>query len=775
MASKKPVAKKSVGTASGGPQSRLPTVIYIHGIGNQKLENEVKDDWDQALFGQNMGSRTRFAYWVDRDVHSLPEPEGEANLWTNAGGFGDFYSPNSLAVKTQGTAAAAKKTGKQQASAAAQEQDRAARMFSDLQPARQPGGVTVQGLHDHLAGWLASFQVDVRNFDGNPAKRRRFMQPLIDDLRANDGPYIVVSHSLGTAIAYEVLTELGIAADVVLWVTLGSPLSYDSFRESANLHLGKSEKALLKQPAGVKQWVSITDKNDAVIGLGGELKNSIDKADRDRVTEHYAAGINSSKSGHLALGYLCADITREAVYKAVGLQFRSLLGGGVITSGAQRKFECGGVEARKSRHKLMIEIADTGVNYDNNPFEVVETVLKEVSKQAGSKFKDMQIDRTLHYIVAHLSRTEMFILRGMSQKAKLPLKRVWAAGTKSTLINESINTVSAAAAQSAYRSFGDNIRWAVLDTGVEPRHPHFQTHNTIERFIVSTKHGDVVDEPGSKGVDDDGHGTHVAGIIAGELVGVKMAAGTQTVSGMATRTKLWCYKVFEQGKGDDVWIIKALDHIWLTNQKAGKLVIHGVNLSLGGAYDVESYNCGYTPMCDMLRKLWKQGVLVVIAAGNEGFAQFKNARDEVVSTSLDLSINDPANLEEAIVVGSVHKAKPHSYGVSYFSSRGPTADGRAKPDVVAPGEKIMSVSAAAPMSDYKSASFEKLYVELSGTSMAAPHVSGMLAAFLSARPEFIGQPDRVKELLLSTATDLKRDKYFQGAGMPNLMKMLLAV
>ena len=63
-------------------------------------------------------------------------------------------------------------------------------------------------------------------------------------------------------------------------------------------------------------------------------------------------------------------------------------------------------------------------------------------------------------------------------------------------------------------------------------------------------------------------------------------------------------------------------------------------------------------------------------------------------------------------------------------------------------------------------------MEMSGTSMATPHVSGILAAFLSARPEFIGYPDRVKRILLESCTDLERDRYHQGAGLPNLVKML---
>ena len=57
--------------------------------------------------------------------------------------------------------------------------------------------------------------------------------------------------------------------------------------------------------------------------------------------------------------------------------------------------------------------------------------------------------------------------------------------------------------------------------------------------------------------------------------------------------------------------------------------------------------------------------------------------------------------------------------------------------------------------------------------MAAPHVSGLLAAFLSVRREFRGRPDEVKEILLRTCTDIRRDRYHQGHGIPNLMRMLL--
>lgn len=195
-----------------------------------------------------------------------------------------------------------------------------------------------------------------------------------------------------------------------------------------------------------------------------------------------------------------------------------------------------------------------------------------------------------------------------------------------------------------------------------------------------------------------------------------------------------------------------------------------MNLSLGGSFDQSVFGCGHSPLCQELRRLWRQGVLVVLAAGNEGFAVLQTL-DGTVDANMDLSIGDPANLEESIAVGSIHKQNPHTYGVSYFSSRGPTADGRQKPDLVAPGERILSCRHRFAAG---AGTVQELYVEMSGTSMAAPHVSGVLAAFLSMRKEFIGDPDAAKKILLGNCTDLARDRPQQGAGMPNLVRMMLA-
>ena len=124
---------------------------------------------------------------------------------------------------------------------------------------------------------------------------------------------------------------------------------------------------------------------------------------------------------------------------------------------------------------------------------------------------------------------------------------------------------------------------------------------------------------------------------------------------------------------------------------------------------------------------------------------------------------------------------PHTYGVSFFSSKGPTGDGRLKPDLVAPGERITScaagtmlMTAGVTVEDGKKAD-TAYYVDDSGTSMAAPHVSGAIAAFLSIRREFIGKPLEVKRIFLESATPLGRERYFEGHGLIDLMRAIQSV
>ncbi|MEX2091064.1 MAG: S8 family serine peptidase, partial [Pirellulales bacterium] len=206
------------------------------------------------------------------------------------------------------------------------------------------------------------------------------------------------------------------------------------------------------------------------------------------------------------------------------------------------------------------------------------------------------------------------------------------------------------------------------------------------------------------------HGTHVAGILAGDW---KEAS----LEGVCPDMRLYDLRVFDgTGAGDEYSISAALQFVRHLNSGTDRIVIQGVNLSLSIRHEVDKFACGQTPVCLECDRLVATGVVVVAAAGNEGCHEFVVLGPEneysVARGYLGSGITDPGNAERVITVGATYREHPHTYGVSYFSSRGPTGDGRSKPDLLAPGEKI-----TAPVPGGRSDTFD-------GTSMAAPHVSG---------------------------------------------------
>ena len=371
--------------------------------------------------------------------------------------------------------------------------------------------------------------------------------------------------------------------------------------------------------------------------------------------------------------------------------------------------------------------------------------------------------------------------------------RIWPDFKIGTLTTKSVSTVKADAARVSFSAFGRDVVWAVLDSGVDGAHAHFITHKNLD-VVTPLRHRDFTGH-GSPLKDALGHGTHVAGIIAGSLAadamsGKKIFAATrhrdengevtrsklelEAISGMAPQCKLVSLKVLDDhGQGEVSSLIAAIDEIQRVNGFGRRLRIHGVNLSVGYAFEPEWFACGQSPLCVEVDLLVRSGVVVVTAAGNTGYGYNQTAFSGPPAAGLGMSINDPGNAELAITVGSTHREMPHVYGVSYFSSKGPTGDGRTKPDLVAPGEKILSCAAGAALQEADGVACQ--YVEDSGTSMAAPHVSGVIAAFLSVRREFIGKPEAVKSIFLTSATDLKRDRHSQGHGLVDLMRAIQSV
>jgi len=440
------------------------------------------------------------------------------------------------------------------------------------------------------------------------------------------------------------------------------------------------------------------------------------------------------------------------------------------------------------------------------------------------------------YFRSKLSVMEARMLVARDEKLvpkKRCIYRVWPDFPLQPLVDRSTPTVKADAAQRAYHALGQGITWAVIDSGIDQRHLHF-THdlkgrkegrNCLDGPVAKLHRDFTVEkdpEPGSLDpgvdtvdtalIDRFGHGSHVAGIIAGGLpvtieatrkllVGDHDAgsqSGTRGVepprvvertvddhtlfAGVAPDCHLVSLKVLDdQGRGQSSNILRALRYVREVLNGAGKLpIVQGVNLSVGYEFDAKWFACGQSPMCVEVDRLVKSGVVVVVAAGNTGYGtQAASAR--ATATGMALTINDPGNADLAITVGATHRDMPHTYGVSYFSSKGPTGDGRMKPDLVAPGERITSVASGARLDGLCTSLSLPItpevigYVDDSGTSMAAPFVSGAIAAFLSIRREFIGQPERVKQIFMDTATPLGRAPTFEGSGLVDLMRAIGSV
>lgn len=268
---------------------------------------------------------------------------------------------------------------------------------------------------------------------------------------------------------------------------------------------------------------------------------------------------------------------------------------------------------------------------------------------------------------------------------------------------------------------GKGVGVAILDTGVAP-HPDLEDH--IGGFY------DLVSDH-KKPFDNNRHGTHVSGIVAGNG---KSSDGLYT--GIAPEATIVGIKVLDIfGAGS---LSNLIGGIQTAIKNKDKYNIKVINMSMGG-YIKDPL--AKDPVVQAVEKAVEKGISVVVSAGNAG--------------PYPESIYSPANSPKVIGVGAMN---PNTNGVAFFSSRGPTKyDGLFKPDVVAPGVDITSTDNSSDG-----------YIMLSGTSMASPMVSGTLALLLQKYPDL--SPAELKEILMSSAQPVPKpgyDRNDQGKGMIN--------
>jgi len=318
-------------------------------------------------------------------------------------------------------------------------------------------------------------------------------------------------------------------------------------------------------------------------------------------------------------------------------------------------------------------------------------------------------------------------------------------------LRSSLDTTAAAVnAAAAWQTglTGTGIGVAVIDSGISN---HDDLTHQSHRIVYNQ------DFVGGGTDDHHGHGEHVAGIIAGDGTDSTCSKCFRNLKGMAPVANLLNLRVLDQnGQGTDSAVIAAISR---TIQLKSQYNIRVINLSLGRPV-YESYTLD--PLCQAVEAAWKAGIVVVVAAGNNG-------RDNSAGTQGYGTITAPGNDPYVITVGAMKTMGTPQRSddlVASYSSKCPTmVDHVVKPDIVAPGNRIVSLLSSngnlnslypqnnVPLPYYQSSAPNNpsnKYYALSGTSMAAAVVSGAAALLVQAYPSLT--PDQVKARLMHTAS-----------------------
>ena len=290
-----------------------------------------------------------------------------------------------------------------------------------------------------------------------------------------------------------------------------------------------------------------------------------------------------------------------------------------------------------------------------------------------------------------------------------------------------------------YKWIGKPTTVAVLDSGMAP-HPDLQGRCICFKDFVNHK---------NLAYDDNGHGTHVCGILCGSG-----EASQGKYRGVAPSTRLVVCKVLDKkGDGCAEIMIEALS--WLKeNHKRYDIRIVNISVGVGRMHDKEkSLLLNLT-----LEELWEEGLVIICAAGNKG--------------PKPGSISNIGGLKKVITVGCYDDLQEIYPGnnCDKYSGRGPKSDSFRKPDLVAPGTGIVSCNHFFQKYGAGKGTYEQLYIAKNGTSMATPMVTGAAALLLQKEPWLSNE--KVSQRIKMSAEDLGEAWNRQGWGMLNVKNIL---
>jgi hypothetical protein len=306
------------------------------------------------------------------------------------------------------------------------------------------------------------------------------------------------------------------------------------------------------------------------------------------------------------------------------------------------------------------------------------------------------------------------------------VKRVHQDKTYTANLTESVHLIGADSVWIVYGNKGDSIKVAIIDSGIDYLHPALGGGFGPGFKVIGGY--DFVNNDNDP-MDDYGHGTHVAGIVA---------ANTDSIKGVAPNAWLLAYKVLDaSGSGSESNVIAGIERAVDPNNDGNYDDKADVaNMSLGSLGDPND------ALSTAVNNAVKIGVVFCIAAGNNGAYG---------------TIGSPGCAADAITVGSTDK----SNALSYFSSRGPTNNlYTIKPDILAPGSNITSTY------------LNDTYKTMSGTSMATPHIAGVSALIKKQHKDWT--PAMIKSAIMSTAKDIGLDVMTEGCGIVNAYKSVTA-